>query len=514
MLYSIVILLLFAFVLLLQKESVRKKQETLIFIFIPFLPFILFFETFLKGENLLFVVNISFVLLTILVSFSKRLKKLYVPFFSLCLFNLSTYLLITNNISFNDFELEVTQPTIYLISFLPFLHLLLVDVLQKKTWGKLISDFLLLFGFGLVVFLSFFVANIFGSYLITTVYLLCGLFFQNFDYRLKFVPLALFICQTVFSTLLDSELLLFNGDVLFGLFTGLGIGLLTTETVDGHRSFKVMILKACFFFSIFFSFYYLGTQKTDLGGVDTCFSLLLGVLLGAFFKSKVSDFKLNLSFVFVGLSFLLLLHESFELKGEKESELKIGSKETNPEVKQKIYSMVDHGMSIDTLSGTWLSDDENSSLEFELGPKGGVTKGIFRALKVQLKNAESLTLNVQLEAKDLTTKNRSRDQSIYEEGYLNIDKFPAMSYSSNAFVKRGDSYIIQGDFEMLGVKRRVDLNSKVTLYTNNELILIGEGELDRSSFGMTPDSKEGNLVSFRFTVRFKKSMLKIEFPKV
>jgi polyisoprenoid-binding protein YceI len=507
MLYSTLILLLFALVIQIPKSLFKLVKENSIQFALPFIPLIVFFEIYLKSEWLLFLLNLGFIFLTVLLSILIKRKRFIALAASLCLFFLCTYFFFLNNIFVNNFQLSINHPLMYLIGFLPLTHLFLVDLILRKRGDASISKFLLLFGFGFVAFIGFFVANLYGSYFITLGYLLSGLFFSNFNHRIKFIPLVIFLAQVIFFNLLDAELILLNGDVLLGLFAGLGISFLTTSYNESRKTYRNQFLKFAFFVSLFFAFFFLGTQKTDLGGLDTCFLLILGVFVGAFWNQDSKEFKVNLSLIFIGIASLLFFDSpDKDIKDDQESQIEKEFLLDESIEKAQEFSLEDKGFLIDTLQGIWLSDQEKSSLEFELGPKGGITKGKFKAFNVQLERKETLTLNVQLFSKDLTTKNRSRDESIYEAAYLNVEKFPTMRFYSNEFLRQKDAYLIRGEFEMLGVKKEVSLYTKVTSFTGNELIFLGEGSLDRSLFGMTPDSKEGNVVSFHFKVHFKKKI--------
>ena len=162
------------------------------------------------------------------------------------------------------------------------------------------------------------------------------------------------------------------------------------------------------------------------------------------------------------------------------------------------------GKKLNEVIGNYKIDETTSELTFQLGPKGGITKGAIKQFSGRIKLGSGLKkvqFNVVLPVSKLTTFNAYRDESLMEDSYFNVAKFPKMSYVANEMIEKDDYYIITGNFEMLGKKQRVDVRIKyVGKNEKGTPIIIGKSSLDRTLFGMQPDPKEGNVVDFQFKI--------------
>jgi polyisoprenoid-binding protein YceI len=81
-----------------------------------------------------------------------------------------------------------------------------------------------------------------------------------------------------------------------------------------------------------------------------------------------------------------------------------------------------------------------------------------------------------------------------------------MSYSSKKLTKKEGLYELEGSFTMLGVSKPLNIELKYVGRTgsNQAPVLVGRSSIDRTEFGMKPDSKEGNVVDFEFRVELIK----------
>jgi polyisoprenoid-binding protein YceI len=150
------------------------------------------------------------------------------------------------------------------------------------------------------------------------------------------------------------------------------------------------------------------------------------------------------------------------------------------------------GISLDSIVGNYYINPETAQLNFELGPKGGRTKGAFKKVMgdIQLKtNLSSSTFN------------KYRDESLMDVGYFNVNKFDKMTFKTSKLTVVNDAYEMQGAFSMLGVIKTITVQVKyIGKSPNGNPILVGKSSLDRTEFGMKPDPREGNVVDFEFSV--------------
>jgi len=168
------------------------------------------------------------------------------------------------------------------------------------------------------------------------------------------------------------------------------------------------------------------------------------------------------------------------------------------------------GMDLASLKGNYKLDEKSVQLNFQLGPKGGVTKGAFKSFtgKVSIASTiENSTFDINLPVNQLSTFNSMRDESLMAKEYFDVEKFPTMTFVSKKLVVNGDAYELNGKFTMLGMTK--DIKVQLKYVGNNETtgqpILVGKSSIDRTQFGMKPDSKEGNVVDFEFKIELIKN---------
>src|SRR5690606_215581 len=95
-------------------------------------------------------------------------------------------------------------------------------------------------------------------------------------------------------------------------------------------------------------------------------------------------------------------------------------------------------------------------ISFQLGPKGGVTKGEITGFEGKVEftdDVENTRFEVTMPVKQLTTFNSMRDESLMEDIYFNEPKFPVMKYLSTKMTPKEDGYVLSGTFTMLGTSK-------------------------------------------------------------
>ncbi|MCC5922452.1 MAG: YceI family protein [Crocinitomicaceae bacterium] len=158
--------------------------------------------------------------------------------------------------------------------------------------------------------------------------------------------------------------------------------------------------------------------------------------------------------------------------------------------------------------GSWLIDEEVSKVFFELGPEDGRTKGEFKTFRGEMTIKEEITnsnITVILPVKALTTYISVRDQELMTDEYFDEQNFPEMQFQSKKLVKKDTHYEWEGSFTMLGITNPLTVEmSLIGVGEENGqkvIVLSGSSKLDRTTFGMSPSSKIGNVVDFNFDVK-------------
>lgn len=415
-------------------------------------------------------------------------------------------------INFNEYILELSSlSSLFIIGFgsmiIPIARLKVkiiakpFDILNKDQLEH--SVVLLLAGIG--IFISSFFASYFGVYLFAFGFL-ASTFYHNNSYQNTLGFILLFSSLNLLMSLVGIDVLdLSLGKSAEGLLFGAALFLLMKSMLSA-RSYKPLATGIAFLLLVLVmsGLLLIGTQKADFGGVDSFIIALLALSFGFALEMKghlgIVVVSLLLGF---GLILASLTVNPEEADSTKNSLVLLNENKGN-KIEEKKSLFESKGISLDSIVGNYTINPETALLNFELGPKGGRTKGAFKKVlgDIQIKsNLSSSTFSVDLPVNELTTFNKYRDESLMDAGYFNVKKFDKMTFKTSALTAKGDGYELKGAFTMLGVVKNITVQVKyIGKSSNGNPILVGKSSLDRTEFGMKPDPKEGNVVDFEFSV--------------
>jgi polyisoprenoid-binding protein YceI len=442
---------------------------------------------------------------------------------------LSTLMLLTvgrGSFSLYDFEFSYFSTGIWILPILGSLVYvgseLLSGILSQFVGFETRSSFQQLsqlFLVSIVAFVGFFFASYFGLFLVGIGYIASSFYREdhtpNIGFSLLTLALIPFISTLVGIDTIDISL----GKNLFGLFAGFsGVWFLfiLSQSKINPIAFSMFGYILHLIFSVLLLM--LGTQKADLGGVEPFLAYLTGSAL-AF--AVYHEFKLTQlvfpSLICAGIYFGPKVNGLAKDSENPASANATSTSKSSLAKKAKPDPFIVKGLSMDELIGEYVIDDKTSIINFSLGPKGGKTEGEIKnfsgTVKIDEKTGSS-SFNVTLPVKNLTTSNDLRDESLMEKTYFNVVKYPKMTYKSKKLAKIDDYYELDGEFTLLGVTKPLKVKIKYSGSIDKEgvkvPVFIGKAALDRTKFGMSPDSKEGNLVEFDLRIELKKSEKKAE----
>jgi polyisoprenoid-binding protein YceI len=442
---------------------------------------------------------------------------------------LSTLMLLTvgrGSFSLYDFEFSYFSMGIWILPILGSLVYvgseLLSGILSQFVGFETRSSFQQLsqlFLVSIVAFVGFFFASYFGLFLVGIGYIASSFYREdhtpNIGFSLLTLALIPFISTLVGIDTIDISL----GKNLFGLFAGFsGVWFLfiLSQSKINPIAFSMFGYILHLIFSVLLLM--LGTQKADLGGVEPFLAYLTGSAL-AF--AVYHEFKLTQlvfpSLICAGIYFGPKVNGLAKDSENPASANATSTSKSSSAKKAKPDPFIVKGLSMDELIGEYVIDDKTSLINFSLGPKGGKTEGEIKnfsgTVKIDEKTGSS-SFNVILPVKNLTTSNDLRDESLMEKTYFNVVKYPKMTYKSKKLSKIDDYYELDGEFTLLGVTKPLKVKIKYSGSIDKEgvkvPVFIGKAALDRTKFGMSPDSKEGNLVEFDLRIELKKSEKKAE----
>lgn len=317
-----------------------------------------------------------------------------------------------------------------------------------------------------------------------------------------------------------------NGEVIEGVFMAGFIAVMYELFIRlaQHRSGKwrfLLTFKAIFVpLLVIFLLGFAYTQLERLGGVLTLTAMLVSLavlsLLYSTFKTASNIIGLKL----FSLGFVLIIAPYFspvkQSSGIDLSALGIELSEggnTSRAQGQSYHDKLEEPSGQDLLNavGTWKIDEESSKVFFELGPASGRVNGEFQKVKGKFDVKEVIeksTINVILPVNKLSTFNSMRDESLMEEEFLHEEKHPEITFKSSGLSTKGDAYIIDGDFTLLGVTKSQPITLKLVGVGKKDgkdiMVLWGKASLNRTDFGMPSSAKIGDVVDFHFEVQLSK----------
>jgi polyisoprenoid-binding protein YceI len=421
-----------------------------------------------------------------------------------------------------DFEFSLHSMTCWILPIIGTLIFVFSELLSgvfsqfvgfetRASFQQLTQFFIL----SVALFIGFFLASYFGIFLIAIGYIASSFYREdqtaNSGFTLLMLTLIPFLATISGIDSIDISI----GKNLFGLmsgFAGIWFLYILSQSKINPIAFSMIGYILHLVFSVVIIV--MGSQKADLGGIETYLSYLIG---SAFALTVYHDFKLTQliypSLIGIGIYFgpkATVANESPD-KGVQATE---NSKSAGKSKSKKDPFLV-KGLSLDELVGEYDIISSSSLINFSLGPKGGITEGKIQGftgvVKIDEKTGSSI-FSVTLPIKKLTTNNELRDESLMEKAYFNVGKYPSMKYKSKKLRAVNDYYELDGEFTMLGETKPLMVKLKYVGSSDKDGVnipqFIGKASINRTTFGMKADSKEGNIVDFDFKIELQKKKVK------
>lgn len=145
--------------------------------------------------------------------------------------------------------------------------------------------------------------------------------------------------------------------------------------------------------------------------------------------------------------------------------------------------------------GTWTLDPVHSQVEFGVRHMMiSTVKGTFTDLRGTLhldeENAESSSVEVEIAAASIDTRNDDRDQHLRSADFLDAESHPTLRFASTGVEKAGTGLRIAGDLTIRGTTRPVTLEAEelgrgTDPWGNPRVAFRAETRISRKDFGLT-----------------------------
>lgn len=113
--------------------------------------------------------------------------------------------------------------------------------------------------------------------------------------------------------------------------------------------------------------------------------------------------------------------------------------------------------------GTWTIDPVHSAVAFQVRHlMVSKVRGTFDSFAGQVVVADdgSATVTAEVQADSFNTKNEQRDGHIRSADFLEVEKFPTLSYRSTSIEGSGSDITVHGELTLHGVTKSVDLQTE------------------------------------------------------
>jgi polyisoprenoid-binding protein YceI len=148
--------------------------------------------------------------------------------------------------------------------------------------------------------------------------------------------------------------------------------------------------------------------------------------------------------------------------------------------------------------GTWVADPIHSEIGFSVrhmmvsNVRGRF--GEFEATITTAPNPLDSTATATIQLGSVATGNDKRDEDLRSGGFLNVEKYPTMTFSSTGVRADGDTFLLDGDLTIHDVTKAVTLRVEPNGFGPDPFGSTRAGftattEINRSDFGIT-----GNMV--------------------
>lgn len=425
--------------------------------------------------------------------------RIFLPFLSVFIL----YFIGNKELSFNNYPLDFTQLKILALPLLGYLVMLTIDVKLhfiekyfpevKKAHAERTVAIILI---GIFSVVATFLASWYGFFLMALGAFAYNCYSKN---NRNYVVVALLLLSTISSFMIANNVEAVDlsiGKVIAGL--GIGVGAASLGVFGLSMNNKVLgiiisLLGAVLMLAILMA----NNIHPAYGGIEAFLAAMVGFAFAIllYHNAYIGTALMPLMLI-VGMYFANDPFAKISVKNEGTSEVKTVEKEGSD-------SKMPEGAGQDwsTVKGSHVVDTKSSVISFQLGPKGGITKGEIKQLKgtvIIAENLEESSFSLELPVKGLTTFNEMRDESLMEDIYFNEPKFPLMTFKSTSMIAKDDGYILKGEFKLLGKTNPQEVEIKFLGEKDGKLLFVGASSLDKTTFGMASSPQEGDIVDFTF----------------
>jgi polyisoprenoid-binding protein YceI len=149
--------------------------------------------------------------------------------------------------------------------------------------------------------------------------------------------------------------------------------------------------------------------------------------------------------------------------------------------------------------GKWTFDPYHTQVEFSAKHLGMMTvRGHFAELTatgdIDVEHPENSKIEATVNVSSIRTHNAQRDKDLLSSNFLEVDKYPTITYKSSKIEPAGnDRFAVTGDLTIKGISKPITLNAIKYGEFNDPAMghrigYAAEGQINRKDFGMSFDA--------------------------
>jgi polyisoprenoid-binding protein YceI len=148
------------------------------------------------------------------------------------------------------------------------------------------------------------------------------------------------------------------------------------------------------------------------------------------------------------------------------------------------------------LAGTWVIDGTHSDVTFTVRHLGvSKVRGRFDQVETTIVTAETLldsSVNATIQATSIDTNNEQRDDHVRSADFLDVEKYPTITFASSGVRFDDGDYLIDGELTLHGVTKPVTLTAELGGFGDGQvpdskvLGISASTEINRTDFGVGP----------------------------
>lgn len=144
---------------------------------------------------------------------------------------------------------------------------------------------------------------------------------------------------------------------------------------------------------------------------------------------------------------------------------------------------------------TYAIDPDHSQVIFKVKHMGistvtgrfDLVEGSYTFDEAEIDNS---SVETTIQTASVNTNKQKRDDHLKSPDFLNVDKYPTITFKSKEVKKGGDGFVIVGDLTINGVTKQVELDAEyggkaVDPMGNERTAFTAETKIDRKDYGIT-----------------------------